>query len=336
MECNRSSEGRRTKAMTPNAEPVDLSIVVPVFNEVESLEPLFGQIERAITEQDMRYEVIFVDDGSTDGSAEILEKLHRGRPDAVKVVHFRRNFGKAAALSVGFGRASGDVVVTMDADLQDDPSEIPKLLAKLEEGYDLVSGWKKDRKDPIGKRLPSRIFNAVTSWISGIKLHDFNCGLKAYRRAVVRELDLYGELHRYIPVLAYGMGYRVGEVSVRHHPRRFGKTKYGAKRLLSGFLDLLTVLSITRYTMKPLHLFGGVGALLVALGLIVDGYLSYLKFTSGSIGGHYPLLMLGTILLIVGIQFVSTGLLAEMIVTLRGRGERRYSVWGPDETNRRR
>ena len=332
MKCDCPGERERKR----DTEPAELSIVLPVFNEMESLEPLFVQIEQAVRELDMRYEVIFVDDGSTDGSAEVLETLHRDRPDAVKVLHFRRNFGKAAALSVGFDKAEGEVVVTMDADLQDDPAEIPRLLAKMEEGYDLVSGWKRDRKDPIGKTVPSRIFNTVTSWISGIKLHDFNCGLKAYRRAVVQDLDLYGELHRYIPVLAYGMGYRVGEVPVRHHPRRFGKTKYGSKRFLSGFLDLLTVLSITRYTMKPLHLFGGVGALLVALGLIVDGYLSYLRFRYGSIKGHYPLLMLGTILLIVGIQFVSTGLLAEMIVTLRGRGERQYSVWGPDETNRRR
>jgi len=313
---------------------VDLSIVLPVFNEVESLEPLFGQIEHAVAELGIRYEVIFVDDGSTDGSAEILEALRGERPDAVKVVHFRRNFGKAAALSMGFEQAGGRVVVTMDADLQDDPLEIPNLLAKLEEGYDLVSGWKRDRKDPIGKTIPSKLFNAVTSWVSGIELHDFNCGLKAYRQTVVRDLDLYGELHRYIPVLAHGMGYRVAELPVRHHPRRFGKTKYGVKRFLSGLLDLMTVLSITRYTMKPLHLFGGIGALLFTLGLIVDGYLACLRLVTGSIQKHYPLLMLGTILLVVGTQFVSTGLLAEMILTLRGRGGGRYVTREPDEVSR--
>ena len=321
---------------TPNAGTVALSVVVPVFNEEESLKPLFAQIESSVCERGLRYEVVFVDDGSTDDSAEILDTLQGDRPDVVRVVHFRRNFGKAAALSMGFERAEGAVVITMDADLQDDPSEIPSLLAKLEEGYDLVSGWKRDRKDPLSKTVPSKFFNAVTSWVSGIKLHDFNCGLKAYRQSVVRDLDLYGELHRYIPVLAHGMGYRVGELPVRHRPRQFGKTKYGAKRFLSGLLDLMTVLSITRYTMKPLHLFGGIGALLVMLGLIVDGYLACLRLFTGSIQGHYPLLMLGTILLMVGTQFVSTGLLAEMILTLRGRREGRYSTRGPDEVSRGR
>ena len=242
-----------------------ISVVVPVYNEERSVALLVDELDSALQPLDTPWETIFVDDGSTDGTFAALTRLHAARDDVV-VVRLRRNFGKAAALAAGFAQARGEVIVTLDGDLQDDPAEIPHLLAKLDEGFDLVSGWKSNRRDPLRRRVLSRIFNAVTGWISGVHLHDMNCGLKAYRAEVVRGLRLYGELHRFIPVLAQSRGFRVAELPVNHRPREHGRSRYGLERYLRGFLDLLTVSFLGRYRNRPLHLFGGVGLTLSLAG----------------------------------------------------------------------
>ena len=270
------------------------------------------QIRKTLAETGLRFEVIFIDDGSTDGSIAVLEELH-GVRDEVRVIQFRRNFGKAAAYAAGFDVAAGRTIITMDADLQDDPSEIPRLIEKIDSGLDLVSGWKKKRFDPLSKTIPSRFFNWVTGRISGIPIHDFNCGLKAFRREVVGDIKIYGELHRYIPVLAHMEGYRIGEIVVRHRPRRFGVTKYGWTRLLKGFFDLLTVMYLGRYIGRPLHLFGTIGVILSALGVAINAFIAFLWFSTGTIQNRHPLLFLGILLSVLGVQFVCTGLLADMI-----------------------
>ena len=290
----------------------DLTLVIPLLNEEESLKPLMQQIRDVLVDRDLTYEILFIDDGSTDGSMKVLEELHNTYPE-VQVIQFRRNFGKAAAYTAGFQRARGTYVITMDADLQDDPAEIPNLIAKLEEGYDLVSGWKKKRFDPMGKTLPSKFFNWVTGRVSGIAIHDFNCGLKAYRNEVVKDIRVLGELHRYIPVLAHMEGYRVGEIPVEHHPRQFGITKYGWGRLLKGFLDLLTVMYIGKYMGRPLHLFGTMGIIFGVLGMLVNIYISSLLFQTGTIQNRHPLLTLGVLMTVLGVQFICTGLLADML-----------------------
>src|SRR4029453_6763884 len=254
------------------------------------------------------WESVYVDDGSTDGSFAALTRLHAAAEN-VRVVRLRRNFGKAAALASGFAQATGDRVVTLDGDLQDDPAEIPRLLAKLEEGFDLVSGWKTKRRDPLSRRMPSRIFNRVTGRLSGLRLHDLNCGLKAYRAEVVRGLRIYGELHRFIPVLAHYRGFRVAELPVNHRPREHGRSRYGMERYVRGFLDLLTVTFMGRYSHRPLHLFGGVGLVLGAVGTLLLCYLTVLKLTGEAIGQR-PLLILGVLLVVVGLQFFSLGLIS--------------------------
>ncbi|MBI4302374.1 MAG: glycosyltransferase family 2 protein [Chloroflexi bacterium] len=290
---------------------MELSVVIPVFNERESLSLLHEGISRVLSGR--RYEILFVDDGSSDGSAAVLDSLCWGDP-LVRVLRLRRNFGKAEALAIGFKEAQGQVVVTMDGDLQDDPEDIPRLLALIDQGYDLVSGWKVHRRDPLSKRLPSRLFNWVTGRLSGLPLHDINSGLKAYRRQVIQDLPIYGEQHRFIPVLAYWRGFRVGEIGVTHHPRNFGKSKFGAWRFLAGFLDLFTVLFLTRFRWKPLHLFGSVGFIFFLVGVLINVYLTYLWFGGERIGTR-PLLQLGVLLMVVGVQFLSLGLLGEMITS---------------------
>ncbi|MCX7761315.1 MAG: glycosyltransferase family 2 protein [Candidatus Kryptonium sp.] len=290
----------------------DISIVIPLYNEAESLPELYAQIKEVVKRNRYKYEIIFVDDGSTDGSLDVLKKLRQNDKN-VKIISFRRNYGKSAALAVGFEHAKGDVVITMDADLQDDPHEIPNLLKKLDEGFDLVSGWKKKRYDPITKTIPSRFFNFVVSTLTGIKIHDFNCGLKAYKKIVTQNIKVYGELHRYLPVLAHWAGYRIGEIVVQHHPRKYGKTKFGVSRFIKGFLDLLTVMFTTRYFMRPLHLFGTVGLVIFLLGFGITFYLSLLKIIENISLSNRPLFILGVMLTIVGIQFISIGLLGEMI-----------------------
>jgi glycosyltransferase involved in cell wall biosynthesis len=290
-----------------------LSIIAPLFNEAESLSLLHREICDALKAHGDRYELIFVDDGSTDGSGAILASLYEADP-RVQVIQLRRNFGKSAALSAGFAAARGEYVITLDADLQDVPSEIPSLLGPIQrDEADLVSGWKADRQDPLTKTLPSALFNRVVRAVSGVPLHDFNCGFKAYRREVLDEIPLYGELHRYIPVLAHFRGFRVAEVAVPHRARRFGRSKFGPARFFRGFFDLLTVLFLTQYTRRPLHLFGLLGAVSFGLGFIVSAYLAFIKLALGEPIGHRPLLTLGVLLIIVGTQFFVFGLLGEMI-----------------------
>ena len=309
--------------MSDRAAPPRVSVVIPLFNEAESLPELHERLTAVFCQAQWTYELIFVNDGSRDDSLRVLHELLE-RDDNMRVISFRRNFGKSAALATGFRAVQGDFVITMDADLQDDPAEIPALVAKLEEGYDLVSGWKKKRHDPWSKTAPSKLFNRVTSALSGIRLHDFNCGLKAYRRDVVREIPVYGELHRFLPVLAFKLGYRITEIPVQHHPRKHGKTKFGASRFVNGFFDLLTVLFISDYNRAPLHLFGSIGLVFTLLGFAVNLYLT-IGWLNGVWIGNRPLLFLGVLLMVVGIQFFSFGLIAEKIVNVSER-DRVYAV----------
>jgi glycosyltransferase involved in cell wall biosynthesis len=315
----------RTRAVTAPSR-VELSVVVPVLDEVESLPTLYQELTGVLEILGRSYELIFVDDGSRDGSFTTLEKLHRS-DDRVRVIQHRRNFGKAAALSVGFRAARGEVVVTVDADLQDDPAELPKLLHRLEDGYDLVSGWKRDRQDPASKTVPSRLFNRVTARLTGVPLRDFNSGFKVYRREVVEELRLYGELHRFIPAMAAWRGFRVDEVPVHHRPRRFGRSKYGSARFWRGSLDLLTVLFLSRYTRRPLHLFGGLGLVAWAAGGAINLYLAGLWLMGVRPIGNRPLLAFGILGMLVGLQFFCLGLLSELVLSYQAaRGADDVSV----------
>jgi glycosyltransferase involved in cell wall biosynthesis len=290
-----------------------ISVVVPVHDEERSVALLYEELEAALDFLVEPWEAVFVDDGSRDGTFAALTRLH-ARAENVRVVRLRRNFGKSAALAAGFAQATGETVVTIDGDLQDDPAEIPRLLAKLEEGFDLVSGWKAKRQDPWRRRLPSKLFNWVTGRVSGLRLHDMNCGLKAYRTEVVSGLKIYGELHRFLPVLAHYRGYRVAELPVNHRPRQHGRSRYGMERYLRGFLDLLTVSFMGRYRHRPLHLFGGLGLVLGLAGFVLLAYLTVLKATGEAIG-HRPLLTLGVLLVVVGLQFFSLGLISELITS---------------------
>lgn len=293
-----------------------VSVVVPLLDEEGTLEELHAKLTAVLTRLGRPYEILFVDDGSRDGSPRILKKLAASDP-AVGYLRFRRNFGKSAALDAAFRRARGEIVITMDADLQDDPEEVPRLIAALEEGeLDLVSGWKQKRHDPLGKTLPSKLFNFTVRKLTGLTLNDFNCGLKAYRAEALDGLDLYGELHRYIPVLVAWRGFSVGELAVTHHPRKWGRSKYGVERMAKGFFDLLTVILLTRYRRRPLHLFGWAGLVMFLLGFGCLAYLTVLWFLGNAIGGR-PLLILGVLLVTVGVQLISTGLLGEMINSTR-------------------
>lgn len=288
-----------------------LSFVIPVYNEEESLEILYKEILENIKGYD--YEIIFVDDGCTDTSFSVMKKL-ASSDEAVKIIRFRRNFGKSAGLQSGFQAARGDIVFTMDADLQDNPIEIPNFIAKLEEGSDLVTGWKEKRHDPISKTLPSKLFNKVTSKTFGLKLHDYNCGFKAYKKQVIDEIDVYGEMHRYIPALAHAKGFRIAEIPVQHRKREFGKSKFGAERYLRGFLDLLTVKLVTGFIHSPLYLFGRLGAVLGGTGFLMGLYLTYTKYVLHQPLSNRPLIFLAMLLMLLGIQFFSIGMLGELIV----------------------
>jgi glycosyltransferase involved in cell wall biosynthesis len=290
-----------------------LSVVVPLLNEEATLERLYDELDAALVPIGLEWEVVFVDDGSTDGSYRKLVLLH-GAHLNVRVVRLRRNFGKAAALAAGIEIAAGDVVVTMDADLQDDPAEIPNLVAKLDEGYDVVSGWKCDRHDPFGRRLVSRIYNTATALVTGVKLHDMNCGLKAYRSEVFEHVHLYGERHRFVPVLAHHLGFSITELPVNHRARANGHSRFGIERYLRAPFDLLTVVFMGRYRHRPLHLFGGLGVMASIAGVAILGYLAVLKLGGTAIGGR-PLLLLGVLLVVVGIQFLSLGLIGEMLTS---------------------
>jgi glycosyltransferase involved in cell wall biosynthesis len=304
----------------------DLSVVIPLLNEEANLKLLYSELKEALDALGRSHEIVFVDDGSTDGSVQVLAELHEA-DDRVKVVELRRNFGKTAALNAGFRLSQGQIVVTMDADLQDTPAEIGVLLDKLEEGYDLVAAWRFERRDPLSKTLPSRIFNWTVASLTGVRLHDFNCGFKAYRRLVTEEVKLYGELHRFIPVLAFLKGFRIAEVKVIHRPRRIGQSKYGGiGRLGRGFLDFLTVIFLTTYLKRPLHLFGPIGIAVFLVGCVINAYMAYLRFVLDEAIGTRPLLLLGILSMLLGLQIISTGLLGEMLRNLTFRPEEEYSI----------
>jgi glycosyltransferase involved in cell wall biosynthesis len=294
-----------------------LSFVIPFMNEQDTLRELTDRISeaaQACLAPGEGFELIFVDDGSTDDSVKVVEQLMQEKP-YLQLLELQGNFGKSAALAAGFGVADGDVVFTLDADLQDDPKEIPRFLQKIDEGYDLVSGYKAKRHDPITKVLPSRVFNGMVRRLTGIKLHDVNCGFKAYRAVVLRNLRLYGEMHRFVPVLAHWKRFKIAEIVVEHHARKFGHSKFGGGRFFRGLMDLLTVFFLLKYERRPAHFFGAVGAFILLGGLGVCGYLTILKLLGNDIG-HRPLLMLGVLLVVVGVQVLATGLIAELIVHL--------------------
>jgi len=295
---------------------MDLSVVVPLFNEDESLAELVEWVLKVVKKENLSTEIILIDDGSKDRSWEVIEELQQKYPE-VKGIKFRRNYGKSAALNIGFKEAKGRVVITMDADLQDSPDEIPELVDLIKnQGFDLISGWKRNRHDPLSKTLPSRFFNGVTRWISKIPLHDFNCGLKAYRSEVVKSIEVYGEMHRYIPLLAKWAGfYKIGEKVVQHYPRKYGVSKFGFERFINGFLDLLSITFVGKFAKRPMHFFGALGTLFFLAGFIMLAVLTFNKlvYEQGGIADR-PLFFLGILVLIIGTQLFVTGFLAELVV----------------------
>ena len=293
---------------------MDISVVIPLLNEEESLGELYAWIGRVMEARGFSYELIFIDDGSTDSSWSIIDGLAK-RDQRVKGVRFRTNYGKSAALYCGFERAEGDVVITMDADLQDSPDEIPELYRMIkEEGYDMVSGWKRTRHDPKAKTLPSKFFNATCRWVSGIQLHDFNCGLKAYRNKVVKSIEVYGEMHRYIPILAKKAGFsHIGEKEVTHYPRKFGVSKYGWERLLKGYLDLVTVMFVSKYGRSPMYFFGGGGTLMFLVGFVAMVWIIVEKFTIARPLTNQPLFYLSLMAIVLGVVLFLAGFLGELI-----------------------
>jgi glycosyltransferase involved in cell wall biosynthesis len=321
----RKNNNRNVVQQPTTLKSLDVSVIIPLFNEKDSLKELSEQIHASCTRANLTYEVLFIDDGSTDGSLEKIKEINKLNR-RFKGFSFRRNFGKSAALNLGFKRSRGEIIITMDADLQDDPKEIPALVSKIKEGWDIVSGWKKKRHDPFfTKNLPSKFFNFVTRKLSGIKIHDMNCGLKAYKKEVCKDVTVYGELHRYIPVLAKEHGYRTTEIPVTHHKRKYGKTKFGLSRFIKGFLDLLTILFNSKYGKRPLHLFGLLGTGCLVIGVAINLYLTYLWLFENIWLANRPLLFLGVLLIILGIQFFSLGLLGEMITRQR-IAEQEYSI----------
>lgn len=301
-----------------------ISIVTPMYNEEQNIAAFYSRVTKVLKGLGKSYEILFIDDGSTDNTLKAIQALQR-KDRNVRYISFMRNFGKAAALSAGFGHAKGGIIITMDGDLQDEPEEIPRFLQKIGEGYDLVNGWKFKRKDPITKTLPSKFFNWLTSRLVGIRLHDFNCGFKAYQRKVVQEITLYGDLHRYIPAIAFEQGYKICELPVKHNPRLYGKSKYGGKRLLTGFIDLLTVKYLISYRIKPLQLFGKIGLFFMLFGVVSGLYLVVEWFQGIGIGGR-PLLILSVLTTLVGIQFLSIGLLGEMITSSMESQRKSYRI----------
>jgi glycosyltransferase involved in cell wall biosynthesis len=301
---------------------IELSIVMPVLNERDSLPGLFDELRNICSSLGRSWEAVVVDDGSTDGSWGVLESLAQAHPE-LTAVRLRRNFGKSAALAVGFAHSRGELVVTLDGDGQDDPAEIPALLRELNRENDLVSGWKRERRDSLPRRWASRMFNLATSRLSGVPMHDVNCGLKAYRGDCARSLELYGELHRFTPVLAAQQGWRVSELPVHHRPRRHGRSRFGFERYARGLLDLITVVFMGRYQNRPLHLFGGIGLILMMVGIGIGIYLTVIKIGGAAIGQR-PLLFLGVLLIVVGLQLGTLGLLGQMLAVTRrevSRGE---------------
>lgn len=301
---------------TSQLDKIDLSVVIPLLNEVENLEPLYLQLHTVLNRMGKNFEIVFVDDGSTDGSFEVLRNLHAG-DRRVRVIRFRRNFGQTAAFSAGFDLAQGDIIITMDADQQNDPQDIPRLIEKIEEGYDVVSGWRVKRKDPfLTRRLPSQMANYLISKLTGVNLHDYGCSLKAYRRVVVKNTKLYGDLHRFIPALASWMGIQVTEIPVNHWPRKFGRSKYGLGRVIKVFLDLITVKFLLDFATRPIQVFGLMGMFCLTVGSGLGVYLSVLKLLLGQEIGDRPLLLLAILLVVLGVQLITMGLLGEIMVRI--------------------
>lgn len=293
---------------------IELSVVIPVYNEEGNVAHLHKGLTNVLASLKKDYELIFIDDGSKDNTFQVLKEIRRA-DDKIKIIKSRRNFGKSVALNTAFKHATGEIIITMDGDLQDDPKEIPKFIEKLDEGYDLVSGWKYERKDPLTKRLPSKIFNKLSSLLTGVEIHDFNCGFKAYSKDFLNNVHLYGEMHRYVPAIAHWHGFRVAEIKVKHHPRRSGRSKYGFSRIVKGFLDLITMKFLMGYSTRPLHLFGIPGIVSLSVGIMLGIYLILLKYLDGVAIADRPLLMLSIILIFIGFQSISIGLLGEMIVS---------------------
>jgi len=313
-----------------DAIPSLLSIVVPVYNEEGNLAELHRQVSAVLDRENVPFEMVIVDDGSRDGTWRVIQEL-AAADSRVRALRHRRNFGKARGLANGFAVAQGDVIITMDGDLQDEPTELPKFLNTLNEGYDLVSGWKQRRQDPLGKTMPSKFFNWTVRRASGVQLHDFNCGFKAYRKDVTETIRLYGELHRFTPVLANAEGFRVAELPVKHNPRVWGTSKYGWSRLVKGFLDLMTVVFLTKYRYRPLHLFGIPGLLAIFVGLLLGLYLSFERFVLDDTIGTRPLLSLTVMLIIMGTQFFGLGLLGEYLAA-DNQSDRRTNLGSVRET----
>ncbi len=313
MKSANTLERLSTNVVDINADPIcSLTVLIPVMNEEGNLDELYDRLTRQLESIGLPYEIIFVDDGSTDGTWAFITRTNLVDRRVVGLRH-RRNFGKARALSGGFAISRGDLIITMDGDLQDDPDELPNFLEMIDQGYDLVSGWKQRRQDPLGKTAPSKVFNWTVRKFSGVQLHDFNCGFKAYRREVTSSIRLYGELHRFTPVLANAEGFRIGELPVKHHARTWGNSKYGWSRLTKGFLDLLTVIFLTQYRQRPLHLFGLPGLISMALGILLGLWLSIDKLLLGNAIGTRPALQLAVLLVVIGAQFFGLGLLGEYI-----------------------
>ena len=305
-----------------------ISIVIPAYNEEENIPVLYERLKKVLDSLGKDYEIIFVDDGSEDRTPEVLREIAE-RDKKVKVIRFRRNYGQTAAMYAGFEHAKGDVIITMDADLQNDPEDIPKLLEKMEEGYDIVSGWRKDRKDPfLSRKLPSKIANWIISKVTGVELHDYGCTLKAYRAEIAKRYRLYGDMHRFLPALAKRFGARITEIPVRHHPRLYGRSKYGIGRTVRVILDIFLVKFLNEYITKPLYVFGGAGFFLFLAGFLIELYLTFLKLFTGADIGDRPLLILGVLLILAGIQLISTGVIAELIIRTyyESRGEKPYVI----------
>ncbi len=294
-------------------EELDISAVIPMLDEEESIPELYGKLREVLDELDSSYEIIFIDDGSADDTFAVLKKIHE-EDEKVKIIKFRRNFGQTAALSAGFEHANGNVIITMDGDLQNDPEDIQRLLEKMDEGYDVVSGWRTDRKDSLTRRIPSKFSNWLATKLTGVNIHDFGCTLKAYNKEALRDLELYGEMHRYTPALISWKGFKVGEVEVRHHPRKHGKTKYGYQRLLKGFLDLLNIKFWIQYHARPIHLIGGIGLLSFSIGTLLGLYLAIMRLFFHMPLADRPLLLLAILLVVLGVQFITFGFLAEIVI----------------------
>lgn len=299
---------------TGNNKSPRVSFVIPAKNEEETVDKIYQRISHVMSKIKTSFEVVFVDDGSSDNTFENMRRLHKKYPNKIAVIKHRGNWGKSLALQSGFRISRGEIIITMDADLQDTPGEIPNFIKKIEEGYDLVSGWKKIRHDPVSKTFPSKLGNKLASFLTGVNLHDFNCGFKAYKSSVVKNLNLYGELYKFIPIIAAKKNYKIAEIVVKHKKREYGKSKFGWERNAKGILDLMTIFFITGYIKKPGHFFGTLGLLSFLVGFVIGIYITYLRITTGGIDYRYPLLFLGILSMIIGIQLITTGLLAELFV----------------------